>query len=147
MSSATSPAPMSLSLPTETSFAKVKPRAMARESSAPIMLPLCDTTLSQPGRSASASTAALFVIGTPSVTFTRPRQFGPISRSPPSRAMATMRSCLVRPSAPSSAKPALKRVATFTPFATQPAMASGTAADGTMMKAWSIGPGAWRMSG
>ncbi|MNC93556.1 hypothetical protein D3C83_102130 [compost metagenome] len=66
-------------------------------------------------------------------------QLGPSRRTPLARASLSSSSCCARPAAPVSAKPSLKMVTTGTFFSQHCAIASGTAAAGTMMKAWSTG--------
>jgi len=66
---------------------------------------------------------------------------------PASRAVSTIFRWAASPSAPVSAKPSLKIVATCTPALAQSAITAGTVAAGVMMKACSMGPGADAISG
>jgi hypothetical protein len=77
----------------------------------------------------------------------RPRQLGPHSRMPPSRAISVMRVCIARPSAPISANPAVNMTTALTPFWTQDSIASIARLAGTAMTAHSTGPGTAAMSG
>jgi hypothetical protein len=91
------------------------PRAKPRESSAPIMPPLCEAAKMRPAGSGCSSKAALAVSITWAHRFTTPRLDGPTMRRPV-RAV-TSRSCATRakPSGPASPKPSASTVATFTP--------------------------------
>ena len=87
--STTSPTVISLSLPTDTDLAKPKPRAAARDSSEPIIDPLCDTRLRPPDSSVSASKAAFTERMPPLCRSARPMLLGPSRRSPSARAWRT----------------------------------------------------------
>ena len=71
------------------------------------MLPLCETIASGPTVTSSFSSTALTVSMQPGSLLMRPMQLGPITRTPPARAIARISSCLRRPSGPVSAKPSL----------------------------------------
>ncbi len=67
-------------------------------------------------------------------TLARPRQLGPHSRTPLSRAISRSRSCRARPSSvPSSAKPAEMMSTDFAPFATQASKVGTTSCAGSTM--------------
>ena len=85
--SAISPTARSTSLPTEIRREKPMPRASARDSSAPIRLPLWLTRPHLPGRSLSTAKAALAVSATAGSVLTVPMLLGPTSRTPVSRTM------------------------------------------------------------
>ena len=141
-SSTSSAIPRSDSLPTETSLAKPRPRAAPRESTVPSMVPLCDTKLVVPAGKTSISSTALTVSVARPGTSMSPMLLGPSTRTPSVLARATSRACRAAPSAPASAKPSLKIVATGTPRAPHSSIARSTESPGVMMKAWSIAPGA-----
>ncbi len=81
---------------------------------------------------------AVEVSAKPSTKLTMPLQFGPMNRSPPARAISTMRRCAAAPSGvPVSPKPAENTVANGTPRRTQSSSAAGTAVAGSTMPTWS----------
>ena len=125
--SAISPTARSTSLPTEIRREKPMPRASARDSSAPIRLPLWLTRPHLPGRSLSTAKAALAVSATAGSVLTVPMLLGPTSRTPVSRTMRLRSSCIEAPAAPASAKPPARIEATFTPRRPQAASASTAA--------------------
>ena len=127
-------------MPTETSLAKPRPRAAPRESSVPSMVPLCDTMLAPPAGSASISSTAFTVSATRPGRSITPMLFGPSRRTPSSRARATSRAWRAAPSAPASAKPSLKMLATGTPLRAA-VLERAARRPRTMMKAWSISLG------
>ena len=113
--SAISPTARSTSLPTEISREKPMPRASARDSSAPIRLPLWLTSPHVPARNVSTAKAALAVSAIGGSVLTVPMLLGPTSRMPVSRTMRTSSSCSEAPAAPASAKPPARIDATVTP--------------------------------
>jgi hypothetical protein len=66
---------------------------------------------------------------------------------PPAFAIAVMRSCIARPSAPISAKPAVNMTTAFTPLAAHASIASIARLAGTAMTAHSTGPSIAAISG
>ena len=125
--SAISPTARSTSLPTEISREKPMPRASARDSSAPIRLPLWLTNPQLPVRNVSTAKAALAVNATAGSVLTVPMLLGPTSRMPVSRTTLARSSCNEAPAAPASAKPPARIDATFTPR--RPQSASARTAD------------------
>ena len=113
--SAISPTARSTSLPTEISREKPMPRASARDSSAPIRLPLWLTTAQLPVRSRSTAKAALAVSAMAGSVLTVPMLLGPTRRMPVSRTTFASSSCSEAPAAPASAKPPARIDATLTP--------------------------------
>ncbi len=105
--STSSPTPRSDSLPTETSFAKPRPRGEPRESRVPMMVPLCEITLAPPRGRLSASKAAFTVINAPLDTFASPIEFGPMMRTPSDFASDTSSASRACPCGPVSANPSL----------------------------------------
>jgi len=106
------------------------------------MVPLCDTKLVVPeGKTSISSTAFTVSVARPGTSMS-PMLLGPSTRTPSVLARATSRACRAAPSAPASAKPSLKIVATGTPRAPHSSIARSTESPGVMMKAWSIAPGA-----
>ena len=122
--SAISPTLRSTSLPTEISREKPMPRASARDSSAPIRLPLWLTSPQLPARSLSTAKAALAVSAIGGSVLTVPMLLGPTSRMPVSFTMRSSSSCSDAPAAPASAKPPARIDATFTPRFPQAANAA-----------------------
>ena len=113
------------------------PRALPRDASAPIMLPLCEATNSPPtGRSGSAK-AALAVSTIRWCRFTRPRLLGPSSRVPDPWTSACSRACFAAPAAPASPKPPASTVMAGMPRRTPSATASTAPSVGSSTKAWS----------
>ncbi len=110
-----SPTLRSTSLPTDTRPAKPTPRALPRETSAPIMLPLCEATNTLPWGMSGSANAALAVSTRPLRGLTTPRLLGPRMRRPLSRAMACSWRSRSTPSAPDSEKPLARMVTSFTP--------------------------------
>ncbi len=100
------------------------PRASARDSRAPIRLPLWLTTAQLPARSLSTAKAALAVSAIGGSVLTVPMLLGPTSRMPLSRTMRARSSCSEAPAAPASAKPPARIEATFTPRRPHAASAS-----------------------
>ena len=122
--SAISPTARSTSLPTEISREKPMPRASARDSRAPIRLPLWLTSPQLPVRSFSTAKAALAVSAIAGSVLTVPMLLGPTRRMPVSFTMRTRSSCIEAPAAPASAKPPARIEATLTPRRAQAASAS-----------------------
>jgi hypothetical protein len=113
-------------LPTDTSFAKPRPRAAPRDRSVPSIVPLCETMLVFPPGSFSMSSTAFTLSASRAGTLITPMLFGPSSRTPSSRARSTSRRCRFSPSGPASAKPPLKMLATATPRLPQSSSACST---------------------
>ena len=91
------------------------PRALPRETSAPIMLPLCEAAKMRPtGRSASAN-AALAVSSTLSRRLTTPRLDGPTMRMPVCAQMSLSRASRASPSATRLGEAVGQHRATATP--------------------------------
>ena len=110
-----SPRLKSASPPTDTKPANPTPRALPRETSAPIMLPLCEATNTLPvGRSGSAN-AALAVKVSPLAGLTTPRLLGPSTRTPVVRQSSCSAASRNTPSGPDSANPLAKTVTSLTP--------------------------------
>jgi len=97
--------------------------------------PLCDTMLMPPFRGGVRMAPVQHTA--PVVKLMKPRQLGPSSVMPSSRAVATMRSCIVRPSLPVSAKPPASTTAWRMPAAPRSRSASSIAGLGTMSSATS----------
>ena len=103
------------------------PRASARDSRAPIRLPLWLTSPQVPTRSRSTAKAALAVSAIGGSVLTVPMLLGPTSRMPVSRTMRVRSSCSEAPATPASAKPPARIDATFTPRLPQAASAATAA--------------------
>jgi hypothetical protein len=84
--------------------------------------PDCDTKPSDPGSAAPRAKVAL----SPSSGRAMPRQFGPISRTPPRRAASSSARSSFAPSGPTSEKPAVMITAERTPARPHSAITSGT---------------------
>ena len=109
------------------------PRALPRDSSAPIMLPECEAAKMRPtGRSVS-SNAALAVSIALARRSTTPRLDGPTRRMPVVAQMSRSRASRAAPSAPVSAKPSASTVATLTPSRPHSSTASIAASVGVTM--------------
>jgi hypothetical protein len=126
--SAISPTARSTSLPTEISREKPMPRASARDSMAPIRLPLWLTSAQVPLRSLSTAKAALAVSATGGLVLTVPMLLGPTRRIPVSATTRARSSWSEAPAAPASAKPPARMDATFTPRLAHAARAATAAA-------------------
>jgi len=108
-----SPSERSTSLPTETKPAKPVPRALPRDISAPIMLPLCEAAKTRPSGKSFSSKAAFAVSITRVRRSTTPRLEGPTMRMPVRAQVSRRRVSRAMPSAPASAKPSASTVATL----------------------------------
>ena len=125
-----SPTDRSTSLPTETRPAKPMWRALPRDSSAPIMVPLCEAAKMRPTGRSFSSKAAFAVSITPSRRLTTPRLEGPTMRRPVLATTSRKRASRASPAGPASAKPSARTVATLTPSRPHSSIASTAASVG-----------------
>ena len=137
----------SASLPVDSQTPTEMPRRAVSASRCVPNAPDCVTMPSGPAGVGPSSRNELKVGVWPVRMLNRPRQFGPHSRMPPSRAICVMRVCISRPSAPISAKPAVNMTTALTPLATQDSIASTARLAGTAMTAHSTGPEIAAISG
>ena len=100
----------------EMNFEKPKLRSAAKSRTAVHSAPLWEMNETFPALGMRAEKLAFKrTAGSGLMT---PRQFGPISRTPASRQVATRRSSIARPSGPISRNPAETMTMPLTPFAT-----------------------------
>ena len=137
----------SASLPVDSQTPTEMPRRAVSANRCVPNAPDCVTMPSGPAGVGPSSRNELKVGVWPVRMLNRPRQFGPHSLMPPSRAICVMRVCISRPSAPISAKPAVNMTTALTPLATQNSIASTARLAGTAMTAHSTGPGIAAISG
>ena len=113
-------------LPIETKAEMPSPRPSARSSSARPSAPLCDENPMRPVGNARGAKVAL----SPTAVEAMPRQFGPTSRAPCARIMASSCSWRSRPSGPISAKPAEITQSAFVPLRSASSAAASTCSPG-----------------
>jgi hypothetical protein len=131
----------SAAIPSATSTSASLPVAMKRLTPMPRRatlcmvwlptLPDCDTMPAWPAGGMCSSSAMENEPIKRSATLTAPRQFGPSTRMPCSRAIATSSACSAAPAGPASVKPADSTMAALVPRAAQSRNAAGVALAGT----------------
>ncbi|MNS89253.1 hypothetical protein D3C72_1232590 [compost metagenome] len=131
----------SAAMPSATSTSASLPVAMKRLTPMPRRatlcmvwlptLPDCDTMPACPTGGMCSSSAIENEPIRRSATLTAPRQFGPNTRMPCSRAMATSSACSAVPAGPASVNPADSTMAALVPRAAQSRKAAGVALAGT----------------
>ena len=91
------------------------------------MAPLWETSEIPPGQRSGTDSTPVAAAAIRSGIFTKPSAFGPRMRIPDARQSATISACRSLPSAPTSAKPEEKTIASLMPFSAHSRRAGSTA--------------------
>ena len=130
-------------LPTETNSEMPIPSSPARLISSIPRPPDCERNATGPRTGSTGANVAF--MRTSGAVFTMPRQFGPITRMPLRRAVATMARSASLPLVPVSAKPAEMITTPNTCFCAHSSTTPGTRSAGTTTSATSTVSGTSRM--